>query len=120
MLTIEHGRNRNLIVLRASGRLTDQDIEDAAPELRHALELADGPLRAMVRLEDFQGSEVEALWRELRLALEHRGDFDRIAVLGESRLEEWITGLAAPLGKAETRFFPAGREEEAETWLQAG
>lgn len=119
MITIEHSRDHGMIVVRASGTLTTRDYEAAVPELEHAMEMSDGPLRVLLRLEDFRGWEVGALWCELELDLKYRGDFGRIAVLGESTLEKWGTTLSAPLIKAEMRFFPLDREAEARAWLAA-
>jgi hypothetical protein len=119
MITIEHSRDHGMIVVRASGTLTTRDYEAAVPELEHAMEMSDGPLRVLLRLEDFKGWEVGALWCELELDLKYRGDFGRIAVLGESTLEKWGTTLSAPLIKAEMRFFPLDREAEARAWLAA-
>ncbi len=117
MIRIEHSRDQKMIVVRASGTLTTQDYDQAVPELEHALELSQGPLKVLIRLEDFRGWEIGALWRELELDLTYRGDFGRIAVIGESRLEKWGTTLSAPFAKAEMRFFPTGQEAEAEAWL---
>ena len=117
MITIEHRPGTDLIVVRASGTLTQKDYDHAVPELENALALARGPLRVLVRLEDFRGWEIGALWRELSFGLEHRGDFGRIAVVGETRLEEWGAALAAPFAGAEMRFFPTERGDEAEAWL---
>ncbi len=119
MITIEHSRDHGMIVVRASGTLTTRDYEAAVPELEHAMEMSEGPLRVLLRLEDFRGWEVGALWCELELDLKYRGDFGRIAVLGESTLEKWGTTLSAPLIKAEMRFFPLEREAEARAWLAA-
>ena len=119
MITIEHSRDHGMIVVRASGTLTTRDYEAAVPELEHAMEMSDGPLRVLLRLEDFKGWEVGALWCELELDLKYRGDFGRIAVLGESTLEKWGTTLSAPLIKAEMRFFPLDREAQARAWLAA-
>lgn len=118
MITIEHRRDNDLIVVRASGMLTTRDYEGAVPELEHAMELSAGPLRILMRLEDFRGWEIGALWRELEFDLQHRGDFGRIAVVGETALEKWGTTLSAPFAKAEMRFFPLDREVDAEAWLR--
>ena len=117
MIEIEHVRGEDVIVVRASGTLTAKNYEIAIPELEHAMELSDGPLRILMRLEDFQGWEIGALWRELEFDLKHRGDFGRIAVLGETALEKWGTTLSAPFAKAEMRFFPMDCEEDALDWL---
>lgn len=120
MITIEHSRDTDMIVLRASGTLTTKDYDAAVPELEHALELAQAPLRVLIRLEDFQGWDIAALWRELVVDFRHRGDFGRVAVIGETDLEKWGTLLSAPFAKSELKFFPVEREADALTWLDAG
>lgn len=117
MIVIEHEGDRESIVVRASGTLTAKDYEHAIPELEHALELSEGPLRVMIRLEDFRGWEIGALWQELALDFDDKGDFGRVAVVGETELESWGTALAAPFTRAEMRFFPSNRMAEAEAWL---
>ncbi len=117
MIVIEHDQDRSLIVIRASGTLSEKDYKHAIPKLNHAIELAGGPLRVVIRLEDFQGWELDALWKELQFDATHVGDFDRIAVIGESGLEKWATKLSAPFTKAEMRFFPTEHEDAAQHWL---
>ena len=119
MIEIEHSRNNNVITLRASGTLTINDYEAAVPELQHAIELSDRPLRVLLRLEDFSGWEIGALWREIEFDLKYRKDFGRIAVLGDTTLEEWGTTLSAPFTKAEMQFFPSDQESEAYEWLRS-
>lgn len=120
MITIEHDQNKDLIVVRASGMLTTKDYKFAVPELEHAMELADGPLRVLIKLEDFRGWEIGALWDELVFDLKYRNDFGRIAVIGQSHLEEWGTTLSAPFTKAEMRFFSSDHEASARMWLMEG
>lgn len=120
MIEIEHTRGKDVIVVRASGTLTVEDYDRAVPEIENAMQLAQGPLHVMIRLEDFHGWEIAALWQELRFDAEHRGNFGRIAVLGETTFEEWATRLSAPFTKAEMRFFPLESEEEASAWLATG
>ncbi len=117
MIKMEHLRNQDIIVLRASGTLTTQDYDVAIPELENALELSQGKLRLLICLEDFQGWEIGALWRDLKFDLKHLGDLGRIAVIGETTLEEWGTTLSAPFTKAKMRFFPTDQESEAQKWL---
>jgi len=119
MITIEHPSDRNMIIIRVSGTLTTKDYEAAVPELQHAIELSGGPLRVLLRLEDFSGWEIGALWREIEFDLKYRKDFGRIAVLGDTTLEEWGTTLSAPFTKADMQFFPTDQESEAYEWLKS-
>ena len=106
MITIEHDRDRDRIVVRASGVLSARDYDHAIPEIEHAMELSRGPLRVMLRLEDFRGWEMGALWRELRFDLGHRGDFGRIAVIGETDLEDWGNDVGGPLREGRNAILP--------------
>ncbi len=117
MITVQHDRNRDIIDIRASGTLTTDDYEHAVPEIKHAMELSRGPLRVKLSLEDFRGWEIGALWHELEFDLKYLGDFGRIAVVGETTLEEWGTTLSAPFTTAEMRYFPTEKEAEADRWL---
>jgi len=108
-----------MIIIRVSGTLTTKDYEAAVPELQHAIELSGGPLRVLLRLEDFSGWEIGALWREIEFDLKYRKDFGRIAVLGDTTLEEWGTTLSAPFTKADMQFFPTDQESEAYEWLKS-
>ena len=118
MIEVEHDEPNGILIVRASGVLTANDYKVAVPEVEHALELSGPPLRLMVRLEDFRGWELEALWRELRFDLRHRNDTGRIAVIGNSATEEWVTRLAAPFAKAEMKFYRFEDEDEAQRWLR--
>lgn len=120
MISIEHSRDAKLIVVRASGRLTAQDYKTAIPELDHAMELAEGPLRVMLRLEDFRGWEVGSLWRALEADLRYRGAIGRLAIVGADKLGKWGATLLGSGTKAEMRFFPLTKIAEAEEWLREG
>ncbi len=118
MIDLEFDRPNGFLILRASGVLTVADYTKAVPEMEYAIELLGKPLRVLLRLEDFRGWEIKALWEELKFDLRHRKDTGRIAVIGDSKLEEWGARLAGPVAKAEMRFFRFEDETEARRWLR--
>ena len=119
MITIEHDRD-NYLVCRVSGRLTEADYEAAVPELENELLLRGEPLRLMIVLEDFRGWDIAALWEDLKFDIQHSSDFGRIAVLGDSKLEEWGTHLAKPFLGSEMRYFDLEDRAAARAWLSEG
>lgn len=119
MITIEHDRD-NYLVCRVSGRLTEADYEAAVPEIENALVLRDEPLRMMILLEDFRGWDIGALWEDLKFDVRHASDFGRIAVLGDSKLEEWGTRLTMPFLGSEVRYFGLEDRPAARAWLSEG
>ncbi|WP_298863919.1 STAS/SEC14 domain-containing protein [uncultured Sulfitobacter sp.] len=117
MIEVEHGNTVEIITLRVSGTLSRADYDRALPEIENAMELAKEPLKMMVRLEDFQGLEIGAMWEDLKFALKHLGEFGAIAVVGDTTLEEFGTWLASLFAKFEIRYFEVGHEKEANSWL---
>jgi len=118
MITIEH--DRDYLVCRVAGRLSRKDYQAAIPELENALALAKRPLRLLIVLEDFHGWEIGGLWEELRFDVRHKDDFGRIAVVGDSKLEQWGTYFSKPFFGAEMRYFDWNDRGEAEAWLAGG
>ncbi|GEM_PF-792235 len=119
LITIEHSPENRIVTICASGTLTANDYDAALPELEHAIELADDPLRIMIRLENFSGWEIEAAWKDLKFGLTLGGDLGRVAVVGENKLEEWGTKLSAPFIGAEMKYFSTDQEVAAQSWLEA-
>ncbi|WP_296643385.1 STAS/SEC14 domain-containing protein [Roseinatronobacter sp.] len=117
MIEIEHSHQDDNVVIRATGTVSRRDIDLAVPEIEQALELAEKPLKLMIRLEDFEGWEIGGLWEDIVFSLERRGEFGRIAVIGESALEKWTAMLAAPFAGSELQVFRQENEDAARAWL---
>ena len=117
MIEIEHSRQDDSIVIRVIGTVSRRDIDLAVPEIEQAMDMADEPLKLMIRLEGFEGWDDVGFWKDLTFSMQHRDAFGRIAVIGESTLEKWATMLAAPFAGAELRFFPQESEDAARKWL---
>lgn len=116
MIKIEHDRD-NYLVCRVSGRLTRADYEAAVPELENEVQLHAAPLRLMIVLEGFKGWDIGGLWEELGFDVKHGNDFGRIAVLGDSAMEEWGTLLSKPFFGSEVRYFDLKDRAAARAWL---
>lgn len=117
MVTME--ANGNVVDVTASGTLTSEDYDRLVPELER-LTAEYGPLRIYIELRDFSGWTPPALWKDIRFDARHQHDMERIAVVGEKRLEDWGTKLSKPFLEADMRFFPREEAEEARRWVTAG
>lgn len=108
----------HIIAFRASGKLTDEDYRKFLPILEKFIN-KEGPVSALVDLEDFEGWEIKAAWDDLKFGLRHNLDFKRIAVIsGDKKWIKWLTGLSKIFFAADMRCFPAGEKQEAMAWLQ--
>lgn len=103
--------------LQFIGRLEKSDFEVFGARLDVLLE-RHGKLNLLVELVDFEGWTVGAAWEDMRIAFQHFGDIERIAVMGESRWEKGVTVLAKLFTAAEVRYFDVGDKVSAESWVQ--
>lgn len=118
MLEIMPESGGNLLVLRASARLTAPDYEQLfIPVLEKVLE-HHGTARVLLYLdEDFRGWEAQALWDDAAFGLRHRRDFEKIAVVGAPSWLEWGVRLGNALLEGEARTFGGDELSEALAWV---
>ena len=113
MIEIEHGQSGACITLPASGTLTRADFDRALPEIENAMVLAKSPLKLIIRLEEFHGLKISALWEDLKFGLGHVGEFGSIAVVGDTNLKELAAWLASLFTQSDLRYFNFDGEDEA-------
>jgi hypothetical protein len=78
---------------------------------------AEGKVRLFIQLEDFHGWDLHAAWDDFKFSLKHYSDFDRIAMVGERKWEEWIASFCKPLTKAKVKYFDRSEVYAAWKWL---
>ncbi len=107
----------NIFAYKITGKLTDADYQEFVPKL---ITLAHkyGPLSLLFELEDFHGWEPKAAWDDFKLGTEHEKDFRRIAIVGENRLEKWMTVLGDAFTKTQIRYFEYQDNQAAWDWLR--
>lgn len=99
--------------LEAQGTLDKSDYDHLVPRLEEAAE--DGPLRVIVHLNDFRGWTPRALIEDLRYDIRHRGDFEKMAIVGEKKLEKWATIVSKPIFSGDVKFFES--PAAARAWI---
>ena len=110
----------NILVVRAAGKLTDQDYKDVLIPRVDSIIREHGRVRLLLDMGDeFHGWEPAALWDDTRLGLRHRNDFEKMGVIGGPRWVEWGVKLAAMVIGGELRSFSPGKREEALNWIKA-
>jgi len=119
MIEIGHVPAEGLIIIRATGQVSQKDYERAIPELDQAFGACPGRLRALVILDDAQGCDLAKLWQELAFDRDHPADFARIAVLGNTRLEGWGGPVPGNVTNAQIAFFTIDEMDRARAWVVA-
>ncbi|KNG94591.1 STAS/SEC14 domain-containing protein [Pseudaestuariivita atlantica] len=111
----------NVLGVEAMGELTHEDYANVLlPKLAELFE-AEGKVNLLCHLgPEFTGWDLQAAWDDTLIGIEHRGDFERLAVVGGPN---WIRALfrfSAVLMTGEVRVFDEGELDQAWDWVKGG
>lgn len=116
MLEVMPESTGKILWLRAGDWLTDRDYREVFIPRLEAVLREHGKVRVLFHLEpDFRGWTPGALWEDLKLDLKHRGDFEKVALVGASFWADAVMRLFAHFMPGEVRTFL--REHLAEAWI---
>ena len=124
MMVKEHGvgislkrYNGNLFVeLALFGKLTHADYELFVPMIDKAMqEMPDVKMDALVDLRELQGWEARAAWDDFRFGLNHRSDFNKMAIVGNREWQKLSAKISDWWVSGETRYFET--RDAALEWL---
>ena len=108
-----------LLWLRASERLSARDYREVfIPSLSTVIR-EHGKVRLLFHLApDFRGWTPAAGWEDLKLGLETRGDFEKLALVGAPLWADVLLRLFAHFMPGEVRTFLREYLAEAWVWIQ--
>ncbi len=100
-----------------SGKLHDEDYQTFIPIVDAAV-AAEGKVSMYVAFADFDGWDLHAAWDDIKFAVAHYSDFDRIAMVGDKKWEEWMARLCKPFTQATVSYFDVSETAAAWAWLR--
>jgi hypothetical protein len=115
-MIIINNESSNIIIASALGEFTLNDFEALERAVQQALEVQ-GKARLLVDLRDMLDFTVDVAWEEIRFTRQHSRDFERIALVAGSELQEWAAWLTRVFIKAEFEVFES--YDEALAWVSA-
>jgi hypothetical protein len=115
-IKLEEKKGLKIISMKFNDVLDKEDYDLFVPQLEGLFKDND-KIRFLIELEEFKGFTPGALWEEAKFSFKHFRDIDRLAVVGDNKIEKIVTGIAKPFTKAEVRFFHTSKIEEAKKWL---
>lgn len=119
MLKIDE--ENGLVRIFAGGALDSSDYDRFVPRFERIADREHGTVPMIIELApDFSGWDLGGIWRDLQFDVKHKDSFGRIAIVGESKWEEWGTKLFDPLFRAEMRLFTPSERDAAESWARSG
>ena len=119
MIELMRESSGNVLGVKASGRLTDDDYKNTLIPTLDSLFKQHGKLRVLILMDEtFAGWDLDAAWDDASYGLQHRADFDRLAVVGGPSWVELCIKLCGFLFKGEIKVFPPERIDSAWTWVR--
>ena len=114
--TVETG-SPQVVGLKLSGTLHDDDYKRFVPMMEGIFTVV-GKVRLFIQLEDFHGWDLHAAWDDLEFGLKHYSDFERIAMVGDRKWEEWMANFCKPFTNAKVKYFDRSEVDAAWTWIR--
>jgi hypothetical protein len=106
-----------ILAFKFSGKLHDEDYKTFVPIVDAAVE-AHGKIRLLAWFDQLEGWDMHAAWDDLKFGISHYSAFDRLAVVGDKRWEEWSTRFARPFIDAKVEYFDASEMDAAWAWIR--
>jgi hypothetical protein len=108
-----------ILEIKLSGKLTTEDYQHFLPQVERLIK-EHGKLRMLVRLLDFHGWTLGALWQDIKFDAKHLSDIERLALVGDSKWEAGMAAFCKPFTTATVRYFDATKADEASVWVDQG
>lgn len=97
--------------------ISEEEIEELLYELEEVIH-EEGEVRVLVHVPTFPSFEVEALDEDLGFWFLHGDDIERYAVVGDSKLMEWVVALEDRFVDIDIRYFDGEEIDDAWEWLR--
>lgn len=119
MITIRQETEGNTLVIEAAGKLTATDYEETFIPKLEALIKQHEKIRVVFYLNDsFEGWDLNAMWDDAKFGLQHKNDFERIALVGGPRWAVWLTRLSSHFMNSEIKIFDSASLHAAVDWAK--
>lgn len=116
MLQILEITKDNLIATKAEGKLTEKDVGKVHPLIHNILNTGK-KVRWYFEMVDFTGWETTAFWKDMKMDMKHANDYEKIAMVGEKKWQDWMAQFMEPFTSAEVKYFDVSQKEEALNWI---
>ena len=119
MIEIMPETESNTLVVKATEMLTSEDYEDVfIPQLNQMIDKF-GKLRVVLFLDKkFIGWELGAAWDDAVFGLQHRHDFEKVAVVGDQQWVEWATKIGAYFMEGQVATYASAEFQNAVFWVK--
>ena len=105
------------MTFKAIGKLTHGDYQIITPMIESALAGVEEPkIKVLFDGREMEGWEMRAAWDDFKLGVKYRGEFTRVAIIGNQNWQKLATKLGGWFVSGEVKHFV--NMEAAYDWLQ--
>jgi hypothetical protein len=109
--------NTFFLTLKACGKLTHDDYNKINPMVDAALEgVKDPKIKAFIDGSELEGWEARAAWDDFKFGLKHGRQFEKIAIFGNKKWQEYTAKVGSWFVSGEVKYFE--NADDALSWLQ--
>ena len=116
-LTLAEIDEGKIVEVHATGKLEKSDYESFDPEVERLIE-KHGKTRVLFVMRDFHGWTTGGLWEDIKFDASHFKDIERLALVGDSKWEEWMASFCKPFTTAKIKYFPTDKLSDARDWIR--
>ncbi len=108
-----------ILAVNVSGKLTKEDYKQFIPEVERLIK-EHGKIRMLVRMQDFHGWTMGAVWEDIKFDVKHFTHIERLALVGDKKWEAGMAVFCKPFTMASVRYFDVSKSDEAVAWIHEG
>jgi len=116
MVLFKDLKRSNVLATVINGMLTDDEIDLLHKKLHEILQ-SDDKARWYFEMNDFDVWLAKGLWEYLKTDANHADNYEKIAMVGEKKWQNWISQLMKPFASAEIKYFDLEDKELAKQWI---
>ncbi len=119
MLEILPESDDKTLIVKASGTLTAEDYEKYfIPAMEERFEHHKKINVLIWFSDDFTGWEAQAAWDDMVFGIQHRNDFEKLAVVTGQQWIQWATNIGAYFMEGQIKTFSDDQFADALNWIK--
>jgi hypothetical protein len=111
-------KEKNIVVTKASEKLKKEDIEKIHSLICTILNKGI-KVRWYFEMENFTGWDLPGFWEDIKMNTAHAHEYERIAMVGDKKWEEWVSQFMKLFTNAEIKYFNIDQKKEAKNWIES-
>jgi len=104
----------HIYAFEVKGKLVAEDYAILRPRIERLLK-KESPISLLIKLEEFEGWTLQAMWEDLKLGMDYNDSFLRIALVGSRTIDKILSEIGDLFISAEIENFD--NESDAINWL---